>query len=106
MRALRMVDQCVFALRFLQEFLRRNGSKKLVLVRINWYVKGLHEHDHPHCYRVQEICDHVLETELQLIHSHPRWMVQSHGDFHLKNILFHNDGGTHCFSVTEGLTKR
>jgi thiamine kinase-like enzyme len=59
--------------------------------RINWYVKGLHERDNPHRHRAQEICDYVLQAELQLIRSHPQWLVQSHGDFHLKNIFYHND---------------
>lgn len=69
--------------------------------RINWYVKGLHEYDHPHRHRVQEICDQVLKAELQLIQSHPQWLVQSHGDFHLKNILFHNDKGNPCIIVID-----
>lgn len=59
--------------------------------RINWYVKGLHERDNPHRHRAQEICDYVLQTELELIRSNPQWVVQSHGDFHLKNILYHDD---------------
>ena len=69
--------------------------------RINWYVKILHERDNPHRHRVQELCDYVLQTELQLIRSHPEWLVQSHGDFHLKNILFDNESGDPCVSVID-----
>ena len=59
--------------------------------RINWYVKGLHARRNPHRHRAQEICDYVLQAELQLIRAHPQWLVQNHGDFHLKNIFYHND---------------
>jgi hypothetical protein len=69
--------------------------------RINWYVKGLHERDNPYRHRAQEICDYVLQTELQLIGSHPEWLVQSHGDFHLKNILFHDGSAGPCIFVID-----
>lgn|GEM_PF-209189 len=69
--------------------------------RINWYVKELHERNNRHRHRAQEICDYVLKTELQLIRSHPEWLVQSHGDYHLKNILFHDENGAPCISVID-----
>ena len=69
--------------------------------RINWYVKGLHERDNPHRHRAQQICDYVLQTELQLIDSHPEWLVQCHGDFHLKNILFHDEREAPCIFVID-----
>lgn len=69
--------------------------------RINWYVKALHERNNRHRHRVQEICDYVLQAELQLIRSHPEWLVQSHGDYHLKNILFDDENGAPCISVID-----
>ena len=69
--------------------------------RINWYVKALHERNNPHRHRAQEICDYVLQTELQLIGLHPEWLVQSHGDFHLKNILFHDGSEETCIFVID-----
>ncbi len=69
--------------------------------RINWYVKGLHERKNPHRHRAQEICDYVLQTELQLIDSYPEWLIQSHGDFHLKNILFHDESKAPCIFVID-----
>jgi hypothetical protein len=69
--------------------------------RINWYVQGLHERNNPHRHRAQQICDYVLNTELQLIRTHPQWLVQSHGDFHLKNILFHKENEEQCLFVID-----
>ena len=56
--------------------------------RLNWYVKGLHERDNPHRYRVQDICDFIKENEVRLVRHHPERLVQGHGDFHLKNIFY------------------
>ncbi len=64
--------------------------------RLNGYVNGLHERDNPHRHRVQGISDFVLDTELQLVRNQPQWLVQCHGDFHLKNIFYDNADGNSC----------
>ena len=69
--------------------------------RLNWYVKGLHDRDNPHRHRVQGICDFVLDSELRLIHNNPQWLVQCHGDFHLKNIFYDDENATPCIFVID-----
>ncbi len=69
--------------------------------RLNLYVKGLHERDNPHRHRVQGIRDFVLDSELQLVRNHPHWLVQCHGDFHLKNIFYDDKDSVTCIFVID-----
>jgi 3',5'-nucleoside bisphosphate phosphatase len=54
--------------------------------RLIYYLSLMHQENHPHTKRAQQILDGVWEAEQELIKSMPDKIVQSHGDFHLKNI--------------------
>lgn len=70
--------------------------------RLNYYTKGLHERDNPHRLRVQGIGDFILDNEARLVRTHPDWLVQGHGDFHLKNIFYDDkDEGEACIFVID-----
>ncbi len=64
--------------------------------RLNNYVRPLIENRHRHLDRVQQIREHVITRETDLLSRRPEIMVQGHGDYHPKNILVaqetHDDG--------------
>ena len=59
--------------------------------RLEYYLKSLIETQNRHLDRVREIKDQVLERETELIRSRPEILVQSHGDFHPRNIFVGRD---------------
>lgn len=59
--------------------------------RLEYYLEGLREVDHPHTKRVEQIVSEVWKNENELLKSFPEELVQSHGDYHLKNIFIGRD---------------
>ncbi|RPI68422.1 MAG: phosphotransferase [Ignavibacteriales bacterium] len=62
--------------------------------RLEYYLSGMYETKHPHTERVQLISDEVWSNEKAIIEAHPEYLVQSHGDFHLKNLFIGEDKKT------------
>lgn len=62
------------------EFLKKEPE------RLSYYLRQLQERKHRYLKRVRQIRNHVLVEETQLIRSRPEILVQSHGDYHPKNI--------------------
>ncbi len=59
--------------------------------RLDYYLSGLREVDHPHTKRVEQIGTEVWKNEKRIFESTPEILIQSHGDFHLKNIFIGED---------------
>lgn len=68
-----------------EEFMRKEPN------RLAHYVSILHQINHRHARRVQEIMDTVLDTERALYLGRPERLVQGHGDYHPKNIFIGRD---------------
>ena len=58
--------------------------------RIEDYLKSLVETGNKHLQRAREIKDMVLKKETELFKKHPEILVQSHGDYHPKNIFINH----------------
>ncbi len=54
--------------------------------RLQYYLKDMIEQSHPFLHRVQQVHDVVLQNEMELVKQNSKLLIQSHGDFHLKNI--------------------
>ncbi len=59
--------------------------------RLEYYLSGMYGGNHPHADRVQQILEGVWKNEKEIIESHPEFLVQGHGDFHLKNLFIGED---------------
>jgi len=59
--------------------------------RLQYYLSKMYESKHPHTERAQEIADQVWNYEQKLIKDNPELLVQSHGDYHLKNLIIGSD---------------
>ncbi len=59
--------------------------------RLDYYLSGMRENNHPHIKRAGQILNEVWEGELRLLKDEPGVLVQGHGDYHLKNIFLGKD---------------
>jgi predicted metal-dependent phosphoesterase TrpH len=59
--------------------------------RLGRFLAAFSQVDHRFTRRAQEILDRILEIELARFRGHPERLVQSHGDFNPKNLLFGHD---------------
>ncbi|MFO7444712.1 MAG: phosphotransferase [Ignavibacteriaceae bacterium] len=67
---------------------------KIEKERLEYYLSGMYTHNHSHTKRAQDVLDEVWENEVEIFNSYPEILVQSHGDFHLKNIVVSIDEGS------------
>jgi 3',5'-nucleoside bisphosphate phosphatase len=73
--------------------------------RLEYYLKSLVETRNRLLDRVREIKDQVLAREIELIRSQPEILVQSHGDYHPRNIFVGReepDGGEYITAIDFG----
>jgi 3',5'-nucleoside bisphosphate phosphatase len=62
--------------------------------RLLWYLRHIFFQKHPQRNRVGQIREQVWDIEKRLMAKFPERLVQSHGDFHLKNIYVSEDRDT------------
>jgi 3',5'-nucleoside bisphosphate phosphatase len=55
--------------------------------------------DHRQSRRAREVLEHILQVERSLYRAHPERLVQGHGDFNPKNILFGQEDETGRFAA-------
>jgi 3',5'-nucleoside bisphosphate phosphatase len=62
--------------------------------RLEYYLSGMHEQNHPNTERAQQILNEVWSMEKEILEGEPENLVQGHGDFHLKNLFIGEDPDT------------